>query len=65
MYYILERELKRSKITREQLAKMIGISISTVSEKLNGRTAFKLDECQKIKKVLGTPLPLDELFKID
>ena len=65
MYYILERELKRSNITRERLAKIIGTSTSTVSEKMNGKTEFKLDEFQKIKKALGSPLPLDELFRTD
>ena len=41
MYYILERELKKKKITREMLAKELDISTSTVSCKLNIKELFQ------------------------
>ena len=52
MYFILERELKKNSITREQLAEKLGISISTISCKLNDKSEFSIKECRKIKEIL-------------
>lgn len=65
MYFILERELKKNSITREQLAEKLGISISTISCKLNDKSEFSIKECRKIKEILNFKGSLDELFKTE
>lgn len=65
MFYILEHELKKKNITRELLAEKLGISISTVSCKLNDKSEFTIKECKKIKNILGFDGSIDELFKSD
>jgi DNA-binding XRE family transcriptional regulator len=63
MYYILERELKKKKITREMLAKELDISTSTVSCKLNGKNEFTLSECKHILDYLKFNGDIKELFQ--
>ena len=63
MYYILERELKKKKITREMLAKELDISTSTVSCKLNGTNEFTLSECKHILDYLKFNGDIKELFQ--
>ena len=65
MYFILERELKKNSITREQLAEKLGISISTISCKLNDKSEFSIMECRKIKEILGFHGSIDELFRTE
>ena len=65
MYFILERELKNKSITREQLAKKLGISISTISCKLNDKSEFSIKECRKIKEILDFHGSIDELFRTE
>ncbi|WP_115716731.1 helix-turn-helix domain-containing protein [Amedibacterium intestinale] len=65
MYFILERELKKNSITREQLAEKLGISISTISCKLNDKSEFSIKECRKIKEILNFQGSIDELFKTE
>ena len=65
MYYILEKELKKRGITRECLAEKLGISISTVSCKMNDKSEFTIKECRKIREVVGFVGTLDELFRTD
>lgn len=65
MFYILEKELKKRKMTREELSKKLDISISTVSTKLNGGTQFTIEECKAIKSILNYQGSLDELFKTE
>lgn len=45
-------ELKRSKSTQQQLAERIGISHSSLQNKLQGRTQFTLKEMRDIQAVL-------------
>lgn len=65
MYFILERELKKKGITREVLAEKLGLSISTVSCKLNDKSEFSIKECKKISEILEFGGSLNELFKVD
>lgn len=62
MYNNLEAEMARIKMTQAQLAKELGITATTLSLKLNGKSNLSLKECMKIKQVLGTELPVDYLF---
>jgi len=40
----------------EFVAKSIGISVGSMSNKMNGKTDFKLPEVQKLRKMLGLSL---------
>lgn len=65
MYFILEKELRKKGITREILAEKLGISISTVSCKLNDKSEFSIKECKKISNLLEFKGSLNDLFKTD
>lgn len=65
MFYILEKELKEKRITREKLADKLGISTSTISCKLNDKSEFTIKECKQISKILNFQGTIDELFKTD
>lgn len=54
-------ELKRSKSTQQQLAEHIGISHSSLQNKLQGRTQFTLKEMRDIQAVFAD-CSLDYLF---
>lgn len=54
-------ELKRSKSTQQQLAERIGISHSSLQNKLQGRTQFTLKEMRDIQAVFAD-CSLDYLF---
>lgn len=62
MYSNLEAEMARFKITQAQLAKELGITATTLSLKLNGKSNLSLKECVKIKQILGTDESVDYLF---
>lgn len=62
MYNNLEAEMARFKITQAQLAKELGITATTLSLKLNGKSNLSLKECVKIKQILGTEASVDYLF---
>lgn len=63
----LEAELLRAKITKAELAAMIGISIGAMSSKITGKTEFNLEEMlaiqERILKLTGQEFTLDYLFK--
>lgn len=62
MYSNLEAEMARYKITQAQIAKELGITATTLSLKLNGKSNLSLKECVKIKQILGTDVSVDYLF---
>lgn len=62
MYVNLRYELMVKGISQKLLAQKIGIGLTTISEKMNGKQDFKLKECLEIKKILKTDLTVDELF---
>lgn len=63
MFPNLEAEKARKKITLEMLAEGLGLAISTVSGKLNGKYPITLDEAKKIKSILDVDIPLEILFE--
>lgn len=63
MYPNVTAERARRKITLKALAKELGITESTLSQKLNGAYPITLNEAKKIKQVIGADMPLEELFK--
>jgi len=62
MYRNLEAELARRGITRAELAKVLGINIATMSEKLNYNGRLKLSEAQTIRDELFPDHTVDYLF---
>ena len=65
MYPNLRAEMARKKITGQELAKKIGVTNGTFSQKFNGKFDFTLEEAQSIKKALGTDMTIEYLFEPD
>lgn len=63
MYPNLNAELARKDVTNAQLAKVLGLSPGTVSQKRNGAFDFTLKEARAIKHFLKLDMPLEELFE--
>ena len=63
MYKNVRAEMSRKGIILEDLAEALGVTVSTVSQKLNGKYPITLNEAKIIKKRLGVALPLEELFE--
>lgn len=61
----LRGEMAKRMYTVSKMSKDLGISICSLSTKLNGKYPFTLNEAKKIKELLGTDMSLDELFKTD
>lgn len=61
----LEAEMARSKITQAKLAEILGITPTTLSFKLNGKSTLSLRECVEIKKKAFPDKSLDYLFQTD
>lgn len=61
----LEAEMARSKITQAKLAEILGITPTTLSFKLNGKSTLSLKECVEIKKNAFPDKSLDYLFQTD
>lgn len=63
-FVYLEAELKRAKISRNELAKRLGISKNTLSRRMNKKTSFTLEEINIIKKeIFQDKHSYDYLFK--
>ena len=62
MYRNLEAELKRKQIRRIDLANELGLALSTVSEKMQGKSEFSLGTAMAIKRMLGVDMPIEVLF---
>lgn len=65
MYPNLEAEMARSKITQAKLAEILGVTPTTLSFKLNGKSTLSLKECVQIKKNAFPDKSLDYLFQTD
>ena len=67
IFYNLEAELLRAKLTKTELAAKINISSGSMSSKFNGKTEFTLNEMLQIREILesytGRELKLDYLFE--
>lgn len=67
-YPNLKAELARKNITLEKLSQALekrGIkkTIQTLSNRINGKCTFTLDEAKAIKEILETDIPIDTLFE--
>lgn len=61
-YPVLCSELKSRGMTQAKLADSLGVPITTLSSWLIGKAALRLDDAKRIRKAIGTGLPLDRLF---
>lgn len=62
-YPVLETEILKRGILKNDIAKAIGKTQETFSCKLNGRTNFYGDEVITIWKGFFKDIPIDELFQ--
>lgn len=58
----LEAEMKRSKISRSDIAKLLGRSYRTIHSRFNGESKWEYAECVKIRDTYFPDKPLDYLF---
>jgi len=63
MYRNVLAEMKRQGLTGGNMAEALGVTPGTWSQKVNGNYPFTFREAVKVKEVLKTDLPLEELFK--
>lgn len=64
MYKNLLAEIARSGRKREEVAKAAGMGAATLSEKINGKRSFKLEEAFSLRTALGCEhMTIDELFE--
>lgn len=62
MFPNLDAEMARRKISRQELAKVIDCTPTTLSLKLNGKSVITLTECIKIRNAIDNELSIDYLF---
>ena len=68
-YPNLKAEIARSGLTYSEILERgkkdgrLDCTISTLSLKINGKAEFTLSESMALKDIIGTDLPLSELFK--
>lgn len=58
----LEAEMARKGLKGKDLAKVLGVRIATVYDKLNGKYSFSLDEAMKIKQTFFPEYSIEYLF---
>lgn len=62
MYQNLRAEIARAGMSNAKVADKLGIDRCTFSAKVTGQRDWKFEEVCKIKKLLGTKMPLEVLF---
>ena len=62
MYRNLIAEMARRGLSAEDIAKVIGKSVRTARDKLNGKYPFTLNEAARIKKTYFSGMELEYLF---
>lgn len=63
MYKNAKAEMVRQGLRLEDVAKPMGITIGTLSQKLNGKYPITLNEAKEFKAIVKTELPLEVLFE--
>jgi transcriptional regulator with XRE-family HTH domain len=68
MYSNLRAEIARKNLTLEKIVEKlkerdINITVSMLSQKLNGKYEIYLKEAKALKEIVETDLPLDILFE--
>lgn len=65
MFRNLEAEIARTGMKKSEIAKKIGITPSTLSLKISGKSNLSLIEAYKIKNILKVDISIEELFNRD
>lgn len=61
-YPNVERKIKESGKTKSEIAKEVGVPVSTFYDKLSGKTEISVNLAKKIKHAVNADEPLDVLF---
>ena len=64
MYENLKIEMSNKGITQKDIARLLGLRIASVCDKINGKFSFKLDEAFKIRDKYFKDLTIEYLFEI-
>ncbi len=60
---VLETEMMKRRIFKRDITELLNIEASTLSNKINGKREFTLDEALMIWEKWFSDIPIDELFK--
>lgn len=63
MYLNVKAEMTRQGLILQDLAKYMGWTVATTSNKLNGKAPLTVKEAKDIKKFLSVDIPLEILFQ--
>ena len=58
----LESEMKRKKISRSDIASLLGLSYRTIHSRFNGESEWGYSECVKVRDTYFPDKTLDYLF---
>ena len=61
----LEAEMTRKRISRRDIAELLGVTYRTIHSKFNGESEWTLSECLKIRGKFFPEMELDYLFTVD
>lgn len=61
----LEAEMKRKKISRKNIADLLGVSYRTIHSRFNGESEWRYSECVKVRDTYFPDKTLDYLFATD
>ena len=61
----LEAEMKRKKITRHDIATLLGLSYRTIHSRFNGESEWGYSECVKVRDTFFPDMELSYLFATD
>ncbi len=62
-FFLLEAEMMKRKVFKRDIAELLGIDLSTLSYKINGKRKFTLDEAMKIWEKWFIDIPIEKLFE--
>ena len=60
----LEAEMVRNKISRSDIAKLLGLTYGTILSKFNGESKWGYEECVKIRDTYFKDKTLEYLFEV-
>ena len=61
----LEAEMKRKKITKHDIATLLGLSYRTIHSRFNGESEWGYSECVKVRDTFFPDMELSYLFATD
>lgn len=63
MYRRAKAEIIRVGLTLEPIAREMGITVATLSQKLNEKYPMTVNEAREFKRIIKSSLSLEELFE--